>query len=290
MSKWDGKSKGSLWGYKFFVYLVKIAGLRVSYLFCYPVAFYYLLFMKNEREGLIQYYQVGLGQSYKEAKKNSFRNFYEFGQNLIDRVAMATRHKSKFTHNFNNEIVLRNLQKEGKGGILISAHLGNWEIAGNLIHDRITSTINILMLDAEVEKIKSFMEMQTGGPKYNLIPIKDDLSHLILIHKALKRNELIALHADRIGDENTKSILLPFLNSEAKFPLGPFIIGHKFKVPVTFVYAVKTSNTHYELFATDPLIDQESEVEISKQYVEVLEEKVKKYPTQWFNFYKYYAS
>lgn len=288
MEKWDGKTKGSLWGYKFFIFMIKTFGIRVSYFFCYFVSFYYILFAKTQKEALIQFYTVGLGHSEKEAKKLAFNNFYNFGQTLIDRVAMLTNKQKAFTHTFNNEQVLRELNANNKGGILISGHVGNWENAGNLIHDRITSKINIVMMDAEVEKVKSFMELKTGGSNYNIIPIKDDMSHLILIHRALKRNELIALHADRVSP-GSKNIELNFLNDKTEFPIGPFILAQKFKVPITFVYAAKASNFHYDLYATDPIENMESEKDIAQAYVSHLETMVKKYPTQWFNFYKYYA-
>jgi predicted LPLAT superfamily acyltransferase len=288
MEKWDGKTKGSLRGYKFFIFCINFLGLKVAYFFCFFVSYYYIIFAAKQRDALIQFYCLGLGKTKKEAKKLAIKNFYNFGQTLIDRIAMFTPRKKQFTHTFNNEKALRELNEENKGGILLSAHLGNWEIAGNLIHDRISSTINIVMLDAEVEKVKSFIELKTGGPSYNLIPIKDDLSHLILIHRALKRNEFVAIHADRITGDG-KSIELNFLQSKAKFPLGPFILAEKFKVPVTFVFAVKGTKTHYELFASEPIRSQKSAESIAKAYVKQLETMIEKYPTQWFNFYKYYA-
>lgn len=287
MEKWDGKTKGSLLGYRFFIFCIHTFGISVSYFFCYFVSIYFVLFGKKHRDGLIQFYSVGFGYSRKKARKLTYRNFYNFGKSLIDRIAMMSSKKRHFTYSFNNEKVLREMSDNQKGGILISGHLGNWENAGNLIHERITNTINIVMLDAEVEKIKSFLELKTGGPKYNLIPIKNDLSHLIIIHKALKRNELIALHADRTS-EGAKALELDFLKGKANFPIGPFILAQKFKVPITFVYAVKTTKFHYELYATDPLEGLDAE-NIARKYVKHLEEMVLKYPTQWFNFYKYYV-
>ena len=286
--KWDGKTKGSLWGYKFFVFCIRFFGLSVAYFCCYFVSIYVVFFSKKASEGLRQFYSKGLGYTSSQTRKAIFSNFYNFGQTLIDRIALATKKRKAFTYTFNNEKVLREMNTNQKGGILISGHVGNWENAGNLIRERITNAINIVMLDAEVEKIKSYLSEQTGGNKFNLIPIKNDMSHLILIHQALKRNELIAIHADRTS-ENSKNHTFPFLNGTADFPLGPFILAHKFKAPVTFVYAAKASKYHYELYATDPITDSESEIEIGKKYVSHLESMVRKYPTQWFNFYKYYA-
>ncbi len=289
MEKWDGKTKGSLWGYKFFVFIIRAFGLNVSYFFCYFVSYYYILFAKVPRNGLIQFYTVGFGYTPKKARKLAIQNFYNFGQTLIDRIAMLSNKRKAFTHTFNNEIVLREMNDNQKGGILISGHVGNWENAGNLIHERITTKINIVMMDAEVEKIKKFMEMKTGGSNYNLIPIKkDELSHLILIHQALKRNELVAIHADRTTSD-IKSFEFDFLKGKAQFPVGPFQMAEKFNVPISFVYAAKASKFHYDLYATDPIVEKMPAEEIAQKYVKHLESMVEKYPTQWFNFYKYYA-
>ena len=161
--KWDGKTKGSLWGYKFFVFCVNTFGLNVSYFFCYFVSAYYVLFAKKQRNGVMKFYQEAFGYSKKTARKKTFKNFYHFGQTLIDRVALQTKKKDALTYRFNNEMVLREMHENKTGGILISGHVGNWENAGNLIHHRITSAINIIMLDEEVEKVKAFLEMKTGG-------------------------------------------------------------------------------------------------------------------------------
>lgn len=289
--QWDGKTKGSLWGYRFFVFCIRFLGVRISYFFCFWVAGYFLLFARKQRSGLIRFYQQGFGFSTGKSFRMAAGNFYRFGQIIIDRIALKTSRKRIYTHSFDNERVLIDLRENGKGAFLMSGHVGNWENAGNLIGERITSKINILMLDAEVEKIKQYLEASTEASQYNLIPLKDDMSHLILIHQALKRNEFIALHADRIL-AGQKTIELPFLGKPAHFPAGPFIMAHKFKVPITFVFAIKEGATHFALNATVPITpgkEVSSPEEIAEQYVRRLEEMVKRAPKQWFNFYDYYA-
>lgn len=289
--KWDGKTKGSLWGYRFFVFCIRFLGVRISYFFCFWVAGYFVLFTRTQRRGLMQFYQQGFQFSKGKSYRFAAGNFYRFGQIIIDRIALKTPRKRIYTHSFNNERVLVEMHKNGKGGFLFSGHVGNWENAGNLIGERITSKINILMLDEEVEKIKKYVEQSTEASRYNLIPLKEDLSHLVLIHRALKRNELIALHADRTLP-GQKTYTFPFLGVPAEFPAGPFIMAHKFKVPITFVFAIKRGSTHFELSSTDPITagtEVGSPEEIAERYVHRLEEMVRMAPKQWFNFYDYYA-
>lgn len=286
--KWDGKTKGSLWGYRFFVFCIRVFGVHISYFFCIWVSLYFVLLVDKQRNALIRFYKQGLGYHHAKAVLTTIRTFYTFGQVLIDRIALKTSQKKIFTHTFHNEEALIQIHQMGRGGFLFSGHVGNWENAGNLIGERITSKINVFMLDAEVEKIKQLISKNTEQTKFNLIPLKDDMSHLVLIHQALQRNELIALHADRTM-EGQKNISLPFLNGIASFPAGPFIMAHKFKVPITFVFAIKSGSTHYKLSATEPILTASSPEEIASKYVARLEEIVKSSPEQWFNFYDFYA-
>ncbi len=287
--KWDGKTKGSLLGYKFFVFCINFLGIRISYFFCIWVATYFVLFSRKNRNALIKFYQTGFELSKGKAIINTIKNFNIFGRVLIDRIALKTKKHIHYSHNFENEQALKDMYDLGKGSFLFSGHVGNWENAGNLIGERITSKINILMLDAEVEKIKSYLSKSTDVNHYNLIPLKNDMSHLVLIHQALKRNEIIALHADRLLHDQ-KYFSMKFLKGIAKFPAGPFIMAYKFKVPISFVFAVKGQGTHYNLSATTPHLDYNSPEEIAESYVLKLEEMVTSNPTQWFNFYDYYAS
>ena len=289
MDKWNGKSKGFLFGYKFFVFCINKFGVTIPYFFTYFVALFYFIFLKKQRRGLIQFYQLALRYSKPKAIVSSFINFSNFGKTLIDRIALLSKRKKVFSYSFYNENNLIDLKNRNTGGILLSGHIGNWENAGNLINMRITSKINVLILDAEHEKIKKYLNSKTGGQEFNIIPIKDDLSHLILIKQALNKNEFIAIHADRYLNDN-KCFEIPFFGRIAKFPMGPFILAEKFKVPIVFVYGMKKNNFHYDLYASEIFLKNTNANYISQEYVKFMEKMVLKYPTQWFNFYNYYAN
>ena len=287
MSRWDGKTKGSLLGYKIFLFFVKVLGLGFAYRLLKLVTFYYYLFAAKPRKALLDFYGNTLNISGKPALDLVRKNFYIFGQTLLDRAAFLLGKDSNFTHTFENEQYLLDIRNGGKGGILLSAHLGNWETAGNLLKGRITPTINIVMLDAEVESIKKFMDLSTGGSRFKVIPIKNDLSHIISIRNALINNEFVAIHADRFL-EGARFIELDFLGRKAKFPYGPFVIASKFEAPVTFVFAAKDGKYSYHLSATAPITQKMKPEEIARLYVDELERKVRQYPEQWFNYFNFF--
>jgi predicted LPLAT superfamily acyltransferase len=287
MSRWDGKTKGSLLGYKIFLFFINFLGLRFAYWLLQIVSYYYFLFAAEPKRALFDFYSKALHITGKPALKLVRSNFLLLGQTLLDRAAFLLGKNAYFTHTFENEQYLLDIRDGGKGGILLSAHLGNWETAGNLLKGRITPTINIVMLDAEVESIKKFMDLSTGGSRFKVIPIKNDLSHVISIRNALLNNEFVAIHADRYL-EGAKFIELDFFGRKAKFPYGPFVIASKFDAPVTFVFAAKDGKYSYHLSATAPVTGKMKPEEIGKMYVEALEEKVRQYPGQWFNYFNFF--
>jgi predicted LPLAT superfamily acyltransferase len=288
MSRWDGKTKGSLTGYKIFLFFINTLGLDFAYGLLRVVTFYYYLFAAKPRRALLDFYNT-LHITGPEARTLIRRNFYIFGQTLVDRAAFLLGKDRKFSHIFENEQYLIDIRDTGKGGILLSAHLGNWETAGNLLKGRITPTINIVMLDAEVENIKKYMDLSTGGSRFKVIAIKNDLSHIIAIRNALINNEFVAIHADRYM-EGARFIELDFLGRKAKFPQGPFVIASKFDAPVTFVFAAKDGKYSYHLSATLPIEGKMKPEEIARLYVAELEKKVREYPEQWFNYFDFFQA
>jgi predicted LPLAT superfamily acyltransferase len=287
MNQWNGKSKGNVTGYKIFLTTIKIFGLPLTYFILRFVTYYYFVFEKKSRESIEEFYKNTLKFSVDKVKKTSRKNFLYFGQTLLDRAAFLIGKGDRFTYTFKNEQYLIDMKNASNGGILLSGHVGNWEIAGNLLKMRVTSTINVLMLDEEEKKIKQYLKGTTGGSYFNIIPIKNDLSHVIKVNNALSNNEFVAIHADRYL-EGSKFIELDFFGKKAKFPLGPFIIASKFNAPVTFVFAVKEKKYHYLLSATTPIINKLTPEEIAKRFVIEFEKKVILHPEQWFNYYDFY--
>jgi predicted LPLAT superfamily acyltransferase len=288
MDQWDGKSRGTPLGYRFFIFLIKHVSLSRVYKILNLVTYYYYIFSPSSRQSLSDFYRTVFNGSKGSVTSVIRRNFTLFGQTLVDRVAFLLDKGDRFTHTFENEQYLFDIQKQGKGGVLLSAHLGNWETAGNLLKGRVTPTINILMLDAEVESIKSLLKHQTGGSRFNIIPIREDLSHIFEINKVISRNELIAMHADRYV-EGMRFIELPFFGRMARFPYGPFAIATKLKVPVTFVFAAKNDIFSYHLSATQPLYEIRKPEDMARLYVTELEKKVREYPEQWFNYFNFFS-
>lgn len=293
MPSWQGKSKGTKTGYRIFVAILRTFGVYPAYFLLRFVALYYFLFSFSSSKVIFSYFRKMLAFSRIKSLVNLYRNYYQFGQSLIDKIVLMSGLPNKFTFNFDGEEYLRDMAAGGKGGMLISAHIGNWEIAGFLLK-RLDTKINIVMFDGEHKQIKEYLDKIVGDRHVNIIVVKDDISHIYEINNALSKNEFVCMHADRFVEGNRK-MKRTFLGKEAEFPLGPFLLASRFDVPVSFVFAMKESSLHYHFFASEPqhfpVADKRKNQDLlMDEFIRQLEKKVKAYPTQWFNYYNFWSA
>ena len=288
MPKWEGKSRGTVLGYKIFVFFIKKAGIKTAYFILYFVAAYYFIFLKKSNQAIFYYFKERLGYSYFKSKKMVYKSYYTFGQTILDKVSIAAGMRNKFSYEFDGVEILKKLLSEKKGGVLISAHIGNFEIAEHFFGEiDVEFQINLVTTDLEHSAIKNYLEKITKKSSVKFIIIKDDLSHIFEINAALARNELVCFTGDRYF-EGGKFLTEKLLGEEAKFPAGPFLIASRLKVPVVFVYVMKEPNLHYHLYTREAIVKHRDEKVLLKAYTENLEMMLKEYSLQWFNYFDFW--
>jgi predicted LPLAT superfamily acyltransferase len=292
MASWQGKTRGGLLGHQIFIFILRYLGISPAYFLLYFVSFYYFIFSRKSNRFIYSYFKDIHHYSSCKARKAVYRNYYVFGQILIDKVAINSGLENKFTFDLEEE---KNLAAIEEGGFMISAHIGNWEMSGKK-SDRIKKTMNLVMLDAEHQRIKNYLEAVMGDRNIKIIPLKDDLSHLISIRQALDNHELIAIHGDRFM-EGAKFMTSKFMGREARFPEGPFYLALRMNAPVSFAFAMKEGRKHYHFYATAPRLYEvpkgkrisTADIEpMLRDYVSAVEDMLRKYPEQWFNYYNFW--
>lgn len=290
---WNGKSQGSALGYKIFIKLIKIGGIKSAYFLLQFVAQYYIWFKRDVVSLLQQLFIERLGYTSQEANRLVRKNIIYFGQSIIDKIAvLISGNEHQFQVSRPGEAAIEEMTTIGKGGILVSAHLGNYEMSGALFK-RYGSTYNVVMYDGEADQIKATFDAEGASRNFNVIAIKDDMSHIYEMSAALNRNEFICMHADRFVAGN-RTIKALFLGKEAHFPLGPFILASKLRAPVSFVFALKEHDTAYTFYATKPQVFEGrgmlGATAMLEAYITELEAKLKQYPEQWFNYFDFWKT
>ncbi|RPD98581.1 lipid A biosynthesis acyltransferase [Aureibaculum marinum] len=288
MAQWEGKSRGTVLGYKIFIFFMKKLGLSSAYFILYFVAFYFLFFSPKGTKSSYYYFRQRLHYNALKSIYSVYRSYYKFGQTIIDKVAIKSGLRNRFTYHFDGIDSLKQLIADKKGGILISAHVGNFEIADFFLKEiDFNSEMNIVTTDQEHSDIKEYLESVSQKSPVKLILIKEDFSHIFDINAALAKNELICFTGDRYFD-GTRSLEEDLLGEKAKFPAGPFLLASRLKVPVAFVYVMKETNKHYHLFTRLATAKKRDAQGLLQNYTESIEWILKQYPLQWFNYFDFW--
>ncbi len=288
-NQWSGKSRGGRFGYKFFVYTIRLLGLRCAYFFLAFIVIYFIPFAPKATKTIWQYNRKRRGLSRWHSMVELYRHYFVFGQTLIDKLAMQGGLGERFNYKFSNYDRFLEILNSDQGVVMMGAHLGSWE-AGAGFFGTYGKKINIVKVDDEHEEIKEVLNKNEEKDKnYKIIPINRDVIQAMVEMKiALDNGEYVCFNGDRfVQDSNAREA--EFLGAPALFPIGPFKIAAKCRVPVVFYYSIRETNFTYRFIFEEPKIEGKiTTEELMEEYVKSLERIVKKYPRQWFNFYDFW--
>ncbi len=292
-TEWEGKTRGGKFGYLFFIYLIKHLGVNVAYTFLAFIVIHFIPFAPRATASSWFYSRKILKRNVFKSIGFLFKNYYRFGQILIDKVAIGCGLTKKFKFKFENYEKFLEILNDDKGAIIIGAHVGSWEI-GTPFFEGYGKKINIVLYDAEHRRIKEVLEKNKAFADYKIVAVNNDnLEHVFAIKTALDNKEYVCFQGDRYVKED-KLLTCFFMGKEAKFPGGPFLLASRLKVPVVFYFAMREPHKTYRFHfciaqPTARKVGDKPEQEQLKQYVQTLESILKEYPEQWFNYYKFWG-
>ena len=288
MAEWKGQSRGTVLGFKIYVFIIKNFGLFASYFVLLFVAAYFMIFSFNSTKSTYYLFRRRLNYSAISSIFQVYKSYFTFGRIQLDRIAIGAGLKNKYSFEFDGIHHINEILAMKKGGILLTAHIGNFNLAQHFFGDKHDSTVvNLIMTDLEHEQIKSYLESVTGKSSIKTIVLKDDLSHIFLMNEALKNNELLVFAADRYY-KDAKTYTEELLGKPTKFPQGPFKLATRNQIPVLFVHIMREKDFHYHFYARPFKGTSTSPKELLKAYLGDLEGMVRKYPHQWYNYYDYW--
>jgi KDO2-lipid IV(A) lauroyltransferase len=184
---------------------------------------------------------------------------------------------------------------QGKGAILISPHLGNWELGGLGLAD-LGYAVTVMTFREPDEKVTEQRRRVREERGIGIIYVdRDDASPLAIIEavNALRRNQIVCLIGDRDGSSNTMNI--PFFGHEVPLPVGAAHLSIATGAPVIPVFVVREGDRYATLMdeairftgrrGDNPAVVREG----MQQLAGVFERYIRRYPDQWYNFFDFWG-
>lgn len=291
---WKGTTGGGKLGQHSLLFLFKYVDVQVFYPFIALTIPFYMLFHHKAYLAIIRFFKLRLGFSTCKSFLHTFRNHFLFGQMVLDRFAILSGRKSSFEVEISGQELFDRLINDEKGFLMASSHVGNFELGGYLLQQN-KKPINAIIFGGERADLQEKRNQILRSHNIHPIPVKEDLSHLFELNQAVQNGEIITMPCDRILG-SPKNILCDFFDDKAKFPVGPFYLAAQFHLPVISLFVMKEKAKKYHVFV-QPISVSETEQSdnniatakiLARNFANALENIVRQYPTQWFNYYDFW--
>lgn len=179
----------------------------------------------------------------------------------------------------------------GDGVLLLTAHLGNWEVGGLMLAEMKQPISVVLVPDIfpAVERARRDLHARAGITE---IRVDRSLAPTLAVLRALKANGIVAMQGDR--DFSNTGIAVPFFGRDAYFPRGPLLVAMATSATVLPAFIIRTPDGRYRAVVEEPLpVERAGDREVALRgnvlrYVTVLEKYVSANPEQWYCFYPFW--
>lgn len=170
----------------------------------------------------------------------------------------------------------------GRGAIIVSGHIGAWELSGPLVaaHGyRISGYVEDAAVDRTVLEAYDHYRGVTG---LSLIRLTDGARAGAAV---LKRGEVLGLLADRVIEG--RGLRTPFTGGRREIPMGPAMLARWTGAPILFGTLLPTPGSPHAYRATlEPLGvgSHDDDAKVTSVIAARLAQSVAAHPEQWFVF------
>ena len=249
----------------------------------------------SQRRGVRSNLRVVTGKTWVEPLIIS--SYYKFARNWCD-IMLMTRLSGPRLHSLvgrrSDSKPMDDALAAGTGAILVSPHLGNWELGGLGLAD-LGYPVNVLTFREPDERFNAERERLRRARGIRFIYVdRDDASPLAIIEavNVLRRNEVLAILGDRDGSSHT--IRIDFFGRPTNIPVGAAYLAIASGAPVIPVF-VLLEQGKYATIMEEPIFFQGGHGQHGsairkgmERLLAVFETYIRAYPDQWYNYYDFW--
>ena len=183
----------------------------------------YWAIMKKDRE-MVKLNLSHILEDPMEAGKIARRTFIRYAQYLVDYTRMDLLRQDnlgRLVTVFHGKEHIDRALSLGKGAMILTAHLGNWEMGGVFL-SLLGYSLHVITAPDVAARLHDYRVRLRQEQSIKVITLSDTLSSSLAVFKALKENGLVALLGDR--ELMGKGIPVKFFGQKVYFPVGPALL------------------------------------------------------------------
>ncbi len=175
---------------------------------------------------------------------------------------------------------LRKAFEAGRGVILVTGHIGNWELGGMFFGQKGVK-VNVVTLPDGNHQIDAIREIYREHYAVATIVLDGSPFASLEMMAALRRNEMLAMLVDQWG--KTDGVCVRFLGGPLYLPRGPFVLSRATGAPVLPAFVVRDGSSYRGIVDPPFIVERDDLKEYAIRVASSLERIIRRYPDQWYN-------
>jgi len=225
----------------------------------------------------------------KEIRLRMSRNFAKylvdfFRFRKVDREYIGKHIKLENIGNFNEALGHK------KGVVVLTAHIGNWELGGIVIA-LLGFPFWAVALTHKDSRVNRFFNYQRESKGVKVIPLENAVRMSL---SALRSGEMLALLGDR--DFTEGGLKVDLFGKNTFIPDGPAVLSLKTGAPIVPGFMLRNNDNTWTLRIEKPIYPQQSGnnkedvFALIGHYKTIIEDYIRKYPDQWYMFRRFWIT
>ena len=182
----------------------------------------------------------------------------------------------------NDPLIVERLRARDRPAVILSAHLGNWELLG-AYGVKLGFPIFTIARKAQSAPLQVLLAAQRERSGIRVLWRNDNLTRVMDIARKLKVKEYLAALIDQ--DIHVHNLFRPFFGYQASSPDGLIEIAQGFNAQFFAAFLVREKAGQFRLNIFELESSAAPEV-ILDQYHRILEAQIRAHPHQWVWFHK----
>ncbi len=213
--------------------------------------------------------------------------FASFGHCLAEGLAAGSDEPPHFRYALEGREHLMRAKDDGRGAVLVTGHLGSWDVAGSVMVQR-GFDLAIAMAperDVSARAISDAGRVRAGIKVFHVGA--DPLAALPLA-RHVREGGAVALQIDRVP-EGMRAVPTRLFGAAWALPIGPFQLAQATGAPILPLFTARLGYLHHLVVCEAPIRLKKrpsgEELAVAVQQVTYAFERfVARFPTQWFHF------
>ncbi len=289
---------GGYWLFVSCAHLLRVVGLPGSWVGSWIIGFAFLLIGGRNQYGSFAFWRrLRPHDGWLRRLWWMWRRYASFGRILCDRhLAVLDPRRFRYQcRDVAHDLTMQSVMGQ-RGAILLAAHVGNWELSGQHLHELTGARLHMVMVREDHPKVQAYVDQRMRPAGISVIDPRDGLGAALGIYAALEAGDAVCMLGDRVIP-GQPTISAEFLGSPANFPQGPFHAAAVTGRPIVAAFLIKTGWRTYTLEVDEPyyIVMPEHRRERAlvlqtavQHWAKRLEDRVRRHPLQWHNFYDFW--